>query len=43
MMRARNDIRLSERKQAIDENDDTFANVSSISLPTPFEEASRYL
>ena len=34
MMRARNDIRLSEIKQGIEENDDTFANVESISLPT---------
>ncbi|XP_051512028.1 uncharacterized protein LOC127416624 [Myxocyprinus asiaticus] len=34
MVRARNDIRLSEIKQAIEENNDTFANVASISLPT---------
>ncbi|KAK6314378.1 hypothetical protein J4Q44_G00158370 [Coregonus suidteri] len=34
MVRARNDIRLSEIKQANEENDDTFANVASISLPT---------
>lgn len=34
MVRARNDIRLSEIKQAIEENNDTFANVVSISLPT---------
>jgi hypothetical protein len=34
MVRARIDIRLSEIKQAIEENDDTFANVASISLPT---------
>jgi hypothetical protein len=33
-VRARNDIRLSEIKQAIKENDDTFANLASISLPT---------
>ncbi|XP_039670870.1 uncharacterized protein LOC120567855 [Perca fluviatilis] len=33
MVRARNDIRLSEIKQEI-ENNDTFANVASISLPT---------
>jgi hypothetical protein len=33
-MRARKDTRLSEIKQAIDETDDTFANVASISLPT---------
>ncbi len=33
MVRARNDIRLSEIKQAIEDND-TFANVASISLPT---------
>ena len=32
MVRARNDIQLSEKKQAIEENDDTFANVASISL-----------
>ena len=34
IVRARNDIRLSEIKQAIEENDDTFANVASISPPT---------
>lgn len=34
MVRARNDIRLSEIKQAIEEDNDTFANVASISLPT---------
>ncbi|XP_039907039.1 uncharacterized protein LOC120745897 [Simochromis diagramma] len=34
MVRARNDIRLSEIKQAIENNNDTFANVPSISLPT---------
>ena len=34
MVRARNDIRLSEIKQEIEENNDTFANVASISLPT---------
>jgi hypothetical protein len=34
MVRARNDIWLSEIKQAIEENDDTFANMASISLPT---------
>ncbi|CAM4733732.1 unnamed protein product [Leuciscus chuanchicus] len=34
MVRARNDIRLSEIKQAPEENNDTFANVASISLPT---------
>jgi hypothetical protein len=34
MVRARNDIRLSEIKQVIEEKDDTFANVASISLPT---------
>ncbi|XP_025761411.1 uncharacterized protein LOC112846224 isoform X2 [Oreochromis niloticus] len=34
MVRARNDIRLSEIKQAIENSNDTFANVPSISLPT---------
>ncbi len=34
MVRARNDIRLSEIKQAIEYSNDTFANVLSISLPT---------
>ncbi|KAM9419872.1 uncharacterized protein ACWYII_022746 [Salvelinus alpinus] len=34
MVRARNDIRLYEIKQAIEENDDPLANVTSISLPT---------
>ena len=34
MVRTRNDIRLSEIKQAIEENNYTFANVASISLPT---------
>jgi len=34
LVRPRNDIRLSEIKQAIEENNDTFANVESISLPT---------
>lgn len=34
MVRARNDIRLSEIKQVIEESNDTFANVASISLPT---------
>jgi len=34
MVRARTDIRLSEIKQKIEENNDTFANVASISLPT---------
>ena len=34
MVRARNDIRLSEIKQEIEENNDTFANMASISLPT---------
>ncbi|CAB1341711.1 unnamed protein product [Coregonus sp. 'balchen'] len=34
MVRARNDIRLSEIKQTIEENDDTFANMAFISLPT---------
>ncbi|CAI5638173.1 unnamed protein product, partial [Oreochromis niloticus] len=34
MVRARNDIRLSEIKQAIEKSNDTFANVPSISLPT---------
>ncbi|KAL3996900.1 E74-like factor 3 [Sarotherodon galilaeus] len=34
MVRARNDIRLSELKQAIENSNDTFANVPSISLPT---------
>jgi hypothetical protein len=41
MVRARIDIRLSEIKQAIEENDDTFANVASFSLPDnlpPFDE-----
>lgn len=33
MVRARNDIRLSEIKHVIEEND-TFANVASLSLPT---------
>jgi len=33
MVRARNDIRLSEIKQAIEENNDTFSNVASISPP----------
>ena len=33
MGRVRNDIQLSEIKQAIEENDDTFAKVASISLP----------
>ncbi len=34
MVRARNDIRLSEIKQAIENSNDTFAKVPSISLPT---------
>ncbi|XP_044040386.1 uncharacterized protein LOC122870302 [Siniperca chuatsi] len=34
MARARNDIRLSEIKQPTEENNGTFANVASISLPT---------
>ncbi|KAL3973888.1 glutaminase [Sarotherodon galilaeus] len=34
MVRATNDIRLSEIKQAIENSNDTFANVPSISLPT---------
>lgn len=34
MVTARNDIRLNEIKQAIDDNNDTFANVVSISLTT---------
>jgi hypothetical protein len=34
MARARNDIRLSKIKRPIEENDDTVANVTSISLPT---------
>ncbi|XP_039860925.1 uncharacterized protein LOC120717144 [Simochromis diagramma] len=34
MVRARNDIRLSEIKQAIENSNDTFANVPSISLAT---------
>ncbi len=34
MVRARNNIRLSEIKQAIEEDNDTFPNVASISLPT---------
>ncbi len=34
MVRARNDIRLSEIKQAIEEDNDTFPNVASISIPT---------
>ncbi len=34
MVRARNDIRLSEIKQGIENSNDTFANVPSISLPT---------
>lgn len=34
MVRARNDIRLNEIKQAIDDNNDTFANVVSISMST---------
>lgn len=33
MVRARNDIWLSEIKKAIEESHDTFANVASISLP----------
>ena len=34
VVRARNDIRLSEIKQAIEENDYTFGNVASIILTT---------
>ncbi len=34
MVRARNDIRLSEIKQAIENSNDTVAKVPSISLPT---------
>ncbi len=34
MVRARNDIRLSEIKQEIEEDNDTFPNVPSISIPT---------
>lgn len=34
MVRARNDIQLSEVKQVIERNDDTFANVASVSLST---------
>ncbi len=34
MVRARNDIRLSEIKQEIEEDNDTFPNVASISIPT---------
>ena len=37
MVRARNDIQLSEIKRTIEENNDTFANVASIS--PPFKEA----
>ena len=33
-MRARNDIRLSEIKQAIEENDDTFAIEAFMGIPT---------
>lgn len=34
IVRARNDIRLSEIKQAIEEDNDTFASVASFSLLT---------
>ncbi len=34
IVRARSDIRLSEIKQAIEEDNDTFPNVASIGLPT---------
>ena len=40
MVRARNDMRLSEIKHAIEENNDTFVNAASISLPTIARQVS---
>ena len=43
MVRARNDIQLPEIKQAIEANNDTFASVASISLPTIARRLKRHL